>query len=180
MIAPSESLVDRAKLREAVHFVCRKYASQTEKLGAVKLQKVIWYFDVRSYQFREPLTGANFKKGEFGPYTTDISYVVNELVRSDRLYTDTEQFFDNDKTRFIGQGPSDLSAFSERQRRWLDEISDDVCENHTAGSVSERTHGPIWKMAIYGEQIPFEAAIIRLRGPSAEAVDTMRKELGLA
>jgi hypothetical protein len=39
----------KAKLREAVHFVCKKMALDTAKLGAVKLQKIIWYFDVKSY-----------------------------------------------------------------------------------------------------------------------------------
>lgn len=172
--------VGSARLREAVHYVCRKYASDTQKLGAVKLQKVIWYFDVRNYAFKEPSTGATFIKGAHGPYTLEIGAAVKELVRSDRLFTDTEQFFDNEKARFIGKGQSDLSAFSERQRRWLDEISTDICESHTADSISERSHGPIWKMAEYGETIPFEATVIRLRKPSQAAVEAMKKELGLA
>ena len=169
------------KLREAVHFVCKKMALRPEKLGAVKLQKIIWYFDVKSYLFTgKTVTGATFVKGYYGPYTREIGMVVEELVSADRLYTDTEEFFDNEKTRFIGKGTTDLSLFSEKERRWLDEISTDVCENHTANSISERTHGAIWKMAQYGEAIPFAATAMKLRKPSPETVATVKKDLGLA
>jgi Antitoxin SocA-like, Panacea domain len=171
----------RAKLREAVHFVCKKMALSPEKLGAVKLQKIIWYFDVKSYLFTgQSATGATFIKGNYGPFAREIGAVVKELASTDRLYTDTEEFFDNEKARFIGKGRTDLSAFSDRERRWLDEISTDICDNHTAGSISERSHGAIWRMAEYGEVIPFAATAIRFRRPSPETIATVKKELGLA
>lgn len=163
-----------------MHFVCKKMALQTHKLGAVKLQKIIWYFDVKSYRFTgKTATGARFIKGEFGPYTTAIDGVVRELVAADRLFTDTEDFHGNDKARFVGKGATDLSVFSEKEKRWLDEISTDICENHTAGSISERSHGAIWRMAEYGEPIPFAAAAIPLRAPSEDALEAVRNELRL-
>lgn len=177
----SASPAPKAKLREAVHFVCKKMALQPDKLGAVKLQKIIWYFDVKSYLFTgKTATGATFIKGKFGPYTKEIGDVVKELVKADRLFTDSEEFYDNEKTRFVGKGETDLSVFSDKEQRWLDEISTDVCEDHTAGSISERSHGAIWRMARYGELIPFAATAVQLRRPSAEAIEKTKKELGLA
>lgn len=182
IICRMNSASDRkAKLKEAVHFVCKKMALDPGKLGAIKLQKIIWYFDVRSYiSTGQTATGATFIKGQYGPYTREISAVVRELVSADRLFTDTEEFFDTDKTRFIGKGATDGTVFSDKERRWLDEISTDVCENHTAGSISDRTHGSIWRMAEYGAVIPFAATAIRLRAPSAETIATVKKELGVA
>jgi Protein of unknown function (DUF4065) len=171
---------DRAKLREAVHFVCKKMALRTDKLGAVKLQKIIWYFDVKSYLLtKKTATGTTFVKREFGPYSEEIGEVVKELVAADRLYTDTEDFYGNEKARFIGKGQTDLSLFSEKEKRWLDQISTEVCENHTADSISERTHGAIWRMAAYGEPIPFAATAVLLRAPSDEAIDAVRRDLRL-
>lgn len=156
-------------------------ALEPDKLGAVKLQKIIWYFDVKSYLFtRQSATGAVFIKGQFGPYTRDIAPVIRELVAADRLFTDTEEFHDNEKARFIGKGTTDVSVFSEKEKRWLDETCQDVCENHTATSISERSHGAIWRMAQYGEVIPFVAAVVRLRGPNPEAIEATKKDLGLA
>ena len=169
------------KLKEAVHFVCKKMALEPHKLGAVKLQKIIWYFDVKSYRLTtKTATGAIFIKGQFGPYTVEIARVVRELVAANRLFTDTEDYFGNDKARLIGKGPTDLSVFSDKEKRWLDEITADICENHSAASISERSHGAIWRMAEFGETIPFPATVIPLRKPSAEAVDAVKRELGIA
>jgi hypothetical protein len=177
MTAPTTNRLDRTKLREAVHFVCKKYALQTEKLGAVKLQKVIWYFDAKCFAFnQQTATGATFIKGNHGPYTRDIQVVISDLVAADRLFTDTQDYFESIKARFVGRGVTDLSVFSDREQRWLDEISSDICENHTAGSISERSHGPVWQMAQYGEEIPFAATVVRFRKPSQEAVEALRNE----
>lgn len=171
---------DRERLREAVHFVCKKMALHTDKLGAVKLQKIIWYFDVKGYRsYQRTITGAGFIKGEHGPFTRDIAAVIKELVAADRLFTDTEDFHGNQKARFIGKGATDLSLFSEREQRWLDEITTDICENHTASSISERSHGAIWRMAEFGETIPFEATAISFIKPPAKAVEAIKKDLGL-
>jgi hypothetical protein len=167
------------KLKEAVHFVTKKMALEPHKLGAVKLQKTIWYFDVKSYSFTgKTATGAIFTKGEFGPYAVAIGEVVRQLVAEDRLFTDTEDYYGNEMARFIGKGPTDLSVFTDKEKRWLDEISTDICENHTAASVSERSHGAIWRMAELGEIIPFAATATLLRKPSAEAIEAIKKELG--
>jgi hypothetical protein len=168
-----------SKLIEAVHFVCKKMALESHKLGAVKLQKIIWYFDVKSFLFtKKTVTGATFTKGEFGPYSLEIGEAVRKLVAEDRLFMDTEDYFGNDKARFVGKGLTDLLLFSDEERRWLDEITTDICENHTADSISERSHGAIWRMAEYGEVIPFAATAICLRKPSAQSVEAVRKELG--
>jgi hypothetical protein len=173
--------MDTAKLREAVHFICKKMALEPHKLGAVKLQKIIWYFDVKSYLLTgRTATGATFTKGEFGPYTTDIRKVIQELVADDRLFTDTDDYHGNEKARLIGKGSTDLSVFSEKEKRWLEEITTDICENHSAASISERSHGAVWRMAAYGEKIPFAATATRLRKPSAEAVEAIKRELDVA
>ena len=177
----SGTSLNRAKLREAVHFVARKYAVSPEKLGAVKLQKILWYFEIKSaIHTGEPAIGALFVKGNYGPYTRDIQYAVNELKAQDRLHTDVVEFFDNEKARLIGKGQTDISVFSEKEQRWLDQIAADICENHTGGSISERTHGSIWQMAEYGEEIPLLAAIVRLKTPPDKTMEEMRRELGLA
>lgn len=169
------------KLKEAVHFITKRTALEPHRLGAVKLQKIIWYFDVKSFVHTgQTATGAVFKKGQYGPYTAEINDVMKALVSEDRLFTDTEDYFGNEKARFIGKGPTDFSVFSEKEKRWLEEIATDICENHSATSISEKSHGAIWRMARLGEIIPFEATVITLRKPSTDAVNTLKKELGLA
>jgi hypothetical protein len=169
------------KLKEAVHFVCRRMATRPELLGAVKLQKILWYVDVRSYGVTgKTVTGAVFVKGKYGPYTPAAAPAIRELVREGRLNADTEQYFDNEKMRLIGNGETNKTILTARELCWLDEITEEICECHTAASISEKSHGSIWQMAAYGEEIPFEATAVTLVRPSQEAVELASKDLSLA
>jgi hypothetical protein len=169
------------KLTEAIHYVCRRMATRPEQLGAVKLQKILWYVDVRSYGATgKTVTGALFVKGKYGPYTLAATPAIRELVRERRLHADTEEYFDNEKTWLIGKGETNKTVFSARELTWLEEVTKDICECHTAQSISEKSHGPIWQMASYGEEIPFEATAVSLVHPSQEAVELARKDLSLA
>jgi hypothetical protein len=180
-MAKRRTEVAHPKLREAVHFVCRKMASEPDNLGAVKLQRILWYFDVRSYVMTgKSVTGAVYIRKEFGPYTGEVSAAVDELVRAGRLHTDRDDYFGNEKAIFVGKGPTDLASFSDKERRWLEEITQDVCENRTAPAISEKSHDGIWRMAAIGEEIPFAATAVSLRSPSNEAIDLARKDLGIA
>ena len=169
------------RLKEAVHYVCRRMATRPELLGAVKLQKILWYVDVRSYGATgKTVTSAVFIKGKYGPYTLAATPAIRELVREHRLHADTDEYYDNEKTRLIGKGETNKTVFSARELTWLEEITKDICECHTAQSISEKSHGPIWQMASYGEEIPFEATAVSLVRPSQEAVELARKDLSLA
>ena len=170
------------KLREAVHFVCKKMAHEPEKLGAVKLQKILWYFDVWSFVMTgSTFTGAVYIKKDYGPYTTAIHAIVNDLKRLGRLHTDVDdEYYGNEKAVFVGKGSTDLSVFTERERRRLEEITVDICESHSATSISEKSHGPVWRMSTLGEEIPFEAAAIKLFPASTETIELIRRDLDLA
>jgi hypothetical protein len=169
------------KLTEAVHYICRRMATRPELLGAVKLQKILWYVDVRSFGVTgKTLTGALFVKGKYGPYTLAATAAIHQLVREGRLHADAEEYYDNEKARLIGKGETNKVVFSTRELSWLEEITKDVCECHTAQSISDRSHGPIWQIAAYGEEIPFEATAVSLVRPSQEAVELARKDLSLA
>jgi hypothetical protein len=173
--APSE------KLKEAVHFVCRTMATRPDLLGAVKLQKILWYFDVRAYVATgQTATGAVFVKGLHGPYTPEVDDAISQLVSEGRFFADTDTFFDNEKARLIGKGETRKSLFTDRELRWLAETTKEICEDHSATSIRERLHGPVWRMARFGEVIPFEATAVTLVRPSTEALELAKKDLGLA
>lgn len=170
--------VDTSKLQEAVHFVTRTMANDPDKLGAVKLQKILWYFDARAFFFTgRTATGATYVKKDHGPYSYDIPRAVADLVTARRLHTDKDPtFYGLEKSRFIGKGETKKSVFSDKELRWLREITEDVCENHTASSISEKTRGPVWKMAQDGKEIPFAAVGVRFRAPSQETMERLKRE----
>jgi hypothetical protein len=167
------------KLQEAVHYVCRKLASRPEVLGAVKLQKVLWYFDAESFFFTgKTATGAKYFRKEYGPYSYEIPKAIEKLVLVKRLFTDKNPDYHGlEKAEYVGKGQTDTSVFDVREIRWLDELIKDVCENHTAASTSEKTHGRVWKMAQLGEEIPFAAVAVRFGPPSQATKDRLKSQL---
>ena len=168
------------KLKEAVHFVCRSMATQPDLVGAVKLQKILWYFDVRAYQATgQTATGAVFVKGLYGPYTPEVGVAISQLVSEGRFFADTDKFFDNEKARLIGKGET-KSLFTDRELCWLADTTKEICADHSAASISEESHGPVWRMARLGEEIPFEATAVTLVHPSKEALELAKKDLELA
>jgi hypothetical protein len=156
-------------------------ASEPKRLGAVKLQKILWYFDVRSFQFTgETVTGASYIKKEHGPFTHQLKSAVNSLKGRGLLHTDVDDdFYGYEKAVFIGKGNADMSAFSDREIRWLEEITEDICQSHSAASISEKSHGPIWRMAELDELIPFGATVVRFIRPTVSDIAWAEKELGI-
>jgi len=90
------------KLKETIHFVCRTLGRKSGVLGAVKLQKILWYFDARAYLATGyACTGAAFFRGFHGPYAPQVREAIVQLVRERRFFSNTTQFYDNDNARFL-------------------------------------------------------------------------------
>jgi hypothetical protein len=145
----------------------------------VKLQTILWYFDAQSYFFTgKTSTGAKYIKKEHGPFSFEIPKAIEKLVLAKRLFTDENPDHHGlEKAEYFAKGQTNTSVFDSRELRWLDELIKDVCENHTAASISEKTHGCVWKMAQLGEEIPFAAVAVRFRPPSQETKDRLKSEL---
>ncbi|MEE9303803.1 MAG: Panacea domain-containing protein [Thiotrichaceae bacterium] len=168
-----------AKLKEIVHYICRKKALHPEQLGAVKLHKILWYTDIRSYRITgETLTGASYKRMQQGPFANELNDVVTELAKEQKLTVREVEYFEYDKYEFVGKGTPDISMLEDRQIRWIDEQIDAICEGHTATSISEKTHDKMWQGAEMHESLPVSAAAIRFIEPGQEAIDWARSELG--
>jgi hypothetical protein len=146
---------DRDKFKSLVHYVCWK-AGDPGKLGATKLNKVCWMVDFLSY-YRNgaSITDASYVKRQFGPVPRAITSVVDEL-QSNRAIVVSEKFFHGYPQRqFHVLRDPDSSIFSEEERKFIDEITRYVCEEHSAKSISAYSHDHVWKAAADGEEMPY-------------------------
>lgn len=152
---------NREKFKALVHYICRE-CRDPDKLGMTKLHKILWYSDGQSYVRRgEPITGERYIKMEYGPYADHLSAVLTELQKENKVHTRKVEFQDKEKYEIIGKGQPDTSLFTEKELSLVDGFIKHVTEDHTAESISERTHNAIWKMAIMREEIPYEALIAK-------------------
>jgi hypothetical protein len=160
---------DRSKFKTLVHYVCSRVEDPT-RLGAVKLNKVLWFSDVLTYlNFNAPVTGARYVKRQFGPVPAAIVPIIEELKIEGALAVRNVEYFGKPKREFFALTVPDISAFSADEISVVESVIDLICERHTATSISEFTHDDAWEMAQIGEDLPFYTVFAARRGEVDES-----------
>lgn len=146
---------DRGKFKALVHYVCWRCKDDTSKLGATKLNKILWLSDFdRYYRHGMPLTGARYAKEQFGPVPRAIMPVLRELEAEGAVVRREVDFHGKEKAEFIVE-KDPLPEFSGDEIAQIDRIIAFVCEENTAKSISDLSHGRVWHAADDGEDIPY-------------------------
>lgn len=147
--------INSEKFKSLVHYICWKCADPT-KLGAVKLNKVLWRTDFKAYlELGEPVTGATYVKRQFGPVPSAILPALRELEEEGQLSIRSVEYFDTQKREFFALTRPNLAPFTADEISLADEAIEYVTEKHTARSISEESHDRIWELARIGEEIPY-------------------------
>lgn len=174
MSAPMQ--FDRNKLKAAILRTCE--LCPPDKLGAVKLHKVLYFLDMISFALSgQPVTGAEYRKRPFGPTCVPLLPVLRELEESgDLAVTDTD-YFGFRKREFRALSAAEEHRLSHREGALLEAVVDFVCHQNTAKSISEISHQLPWEMAEFGETIGYDTALLLFPSqPSAEAIDMVEQE----
>jgi hypothetical protein len=161
LILSKIALFDKRKYKALVHYICST-CKDPSKLGSTKLHKILWLTDMLAFlNYNRPVTNEVYIKKQYGPFSSHLDNVVKELEQEKRLNVREIEWAENKKKReFIASGEPEKGLFSVDEIHLINEIRDYVCEDHTAGSISELTHDDIWKMASLNEQIPYEAILV--------------------
>ncbi len=144
------------KFKTLVHYICER-AEDPGCLGAIKLNKVLWYSDSIQYMLAgRSITGETYVKRQYGPVPRDIIRALNELVAEKKVARGKVDHFGYMKNEYISishESP-DLNQFTGDEISLVNEAFQHVCFNHTAQTVSDETHETIWQIAMLGEEIP--------------------------
>lgn len=170
--------LDSDKFDNLVHYIIWR-CPDLDKLGSVKLHKILWKSDTRNYVERgEPITGARYVKRQFGPATDELLHARDRLKSQGKIdFWRDEKFagdYPKDAYKSLQSPPSNFLSGDERKvvDYWIQEI----CLKHTAASISEETHGYAWDIAKMGEELPMEAALVeRGREPEGEELEKVKK-----
>ena len=146
------------KLDSLVHYVCAR-CENPSKLGATKLNKVLWYSDVFAFaQEGQSITGATYIKRQFGPVPKDILGARRRLEQSGATVERKALHHGYQQVQIIAVKPVDMSEFSASQISLVDTVIEAICSSHTASSISSLSHDIVWESAEIGEEIPMAAA----------------------
>src|SRR5581483_6980354 len=95
--------------------------------------------------------------------------------------TKNERQYEN--TQFMALYKPDVSMFSGVEMQAIDYWTDYIDKQHTATSISERSHDYVWQIAKMGEELPlYVYRVNRIPEPTDEDVERLKrraKELGL-
>lgn len=148
--------MDWNKFKALVHYVCEK-AEKPSVLGSIKLNKVLWYSDAFHYMAHgRSITGATYVKRQFGPVPTGVIKALDQLVSEGKIARGRVDNFSHGQLELVALEDADKSIFDGQEISLVDEAFEHVCLKHTAMSISEETHGTIWKIAKMGELLPYE------------------------
>lgn len=157
------------KLKDLIHYICFK-CDDPKKLGAVKLNKIIWLADVLMYlDTGNSITGAEYEKQKNGPVPRGGIVLRTHLEQDRKIAARTFRVGPYEQHSFVAIEPPDMSMFSPREIELVDSLIVDVCNNHSAASISEESHEAIWEAAAMGETIPLQAYLASF---SVEPTDT--------
>ncbi|MBZ9604004.1 Panacea domain-containing protein [Phyllobacterium chamaecytisi] len=162
--------MQKEKLRAAVLHVVS--ACRPDRLGAVKLHKVLYYSDMVTFlDTGSPITGAAYRKRPFGPTCDAVLPLLNELASDGTIQVENVEYHGFLKKQFKLNTPVETNQLSQDEISTLDEMIDFVCNNNSAKTISEFSHDIVWQMVEFGEIIPYHNAINLIPNiPSPEAM----------
>lgn len=155
----------RSRFKAVVHYILER-CDDPKKLGATKLNKVLWYTDTFAFRMTgQTVSGkTSYVKRQFGPVPKNILSTLRTLESDGKILVRETEYFGKPKREFISLSRADASKFSEQEREIIDSVLSIVCDHHTAGSISDLSHDLIWEAAEIGEEIPIYAVLAAQAG----------------
>lgn len=168
---------DRAKLKAAILHTCRRV--KPDNLGAVKLHKVLYFLDMVNFaQSGNSVTGATYRKRPYGPTCVPLLQTLKEMAAEGSLEIREVEFYGLRKMEYHPQRAEEKGVLNKGETALLDRMIDFVCNKHSAKSISDFSHKLPWEMVGFGEEIPYESALLLFPADtSPEAFESVAEEL---
>ena len=154
--------MDRQKFKQLVHYIVSRRSHDTDSLGAVKLNKILWLSELRAYhETGYSITDARYIKKEFGPVPASVMPILRELEAEGAIRIREAPHYGKQKMEYIDRCPVTDSFLEPREAEIVNQTIDEVCDRHTAKSISDASHDHIWEAAADGEEIPHYTVFVR-------------------
>lgn len=155
---PNRFRQNTEKFRELVLYISSQW-KDAEYSGETKLNKVLWAIDTTAYdQLGSPVTGARYKRGQFGPRAYPYPPIIEDMQSEGILETKPEEVSDNHtQHRPVAKRPANMSLFSPEEKaiidKWVAEFKD-----KSATWVRDWSHGfASWKLLSMDAEIPYNS-----------------------
>lgn len=150
--------VDR--LRQLVLHIAERL-SDAQHFGVIKLNKVLWWADFRSFAERGvPVTGREYKRLEHGPAPREMPWLQREMLDAELIRVERDETVETwTELRTVALAAADLSMFSPEDLGFVDRAITRY-RDLTAMQTSDDSHGAAWKSRNNGDPMPYELALL--------------------
>jgi hypothetical protein len=164
---------DREKFKTFVLYVAWK-AGRRDWFGATKLNKVLWFSEARAFVLHgNPITGATYIREKFGPVPRQMMPAQAELEREGKIRV----FREGKLSRITADSRPDMSQFSKQELQIIDYWIEHIDREHTATTISDKSHDYAWDIAHEGEEIPLFAILAeRIREPNEQELERLKQK----
>jgi len=131
-------------------------------VGETVLYKLLYFADFNYYElFEEQLTGATYRKLQYGPVPREFSEIVGEMVTNQELRIVEDNYYGYPQKRYIPLEKADLSKLSAAEKTVLDSVVERFSDM-SATWLSNYSHDDIpWKATAEKEVIDYELVFYR-------------------
>ncbi len=169
-----KGITNNKKVKELI-VLLSDLSSNDENFGATKLNKLLFFIDFLSYvNSGKPISGRKYEAMPKGPMLKGFYELRDEMNGVDiELRPCDRGGYKQDKT--IPLRKTDESVFSSKELETINRI---VKEFRTlnAKEISNFSHEfLVWKLVDIGEEIPYEMALVSMRGLTPEEYEFPEK-----
>jgi hypothetical protein len=166
---------NREKLKAVILETCLQ--CPPERLGAVKLHKVLYFLDMLQFALTgNAVTAATYRKRPYGPTCVQLLPTLRDMEMSGDIIIKDVDFFGMRKREYHANKASAKGLLNDGEQAVLSEVVNFVCHQHSAKDISEISHQRPWEMVEFGEDIPYSTALMLFpTDPSPEAFEVIQK-----
>lgn len=154
------------KFKNALLYILEKIGAKPN-VGQTVLYKILYFSDFDYYEkYEEQLIGARYQKNHFGPTPVEFSKIVTKMHADRELEIVKSDYFGRDQTKYLPISEPDLSVFTAREIKHIDEEIEKL-GNMTAAQISDLSHKDVpWITTRDGDIIKYESVFYRTQETS--------------
>lgn len=149
------------KFKNVLLYILERCAGKPN-VGETVLYKLLYFSDFNYYElYEEQMTGATYRKLQFGPVPQKMESIVNDMINAGQLQRIKTDYFDKVQTRYIPLVKPDLTMMKASEIDTIDRVIDQMGD-WSATMISDYSHGDKpWKVTAEGEALDYELAFYR-------------------
>lgn len=153
------------KFKAMVHLIVASCDDDPHRLGATKLNKICWYSDSCAYRGTgAAITIERYVKRDRGPVPNSMLHALRELEAEGKILVRISDHPIFKKRLYFSLKKPDTSSLSDDEAEIIKFFTKEICDNHTANSISALSHDVIWEAARDGETMPLYATLVATEG----------------